>query len=127
MAPQLATPSRRGAGVRYERSRPEDEREQRFRCLRRHRPAKRQLDSSWKGVVAIEPPEVLEFGRHAVAGARRKRLEPLIYPTANRDAIMARPVVVVGAVAVRGLHPQVKSAYQVFAAVRQALAKRVVV
>jgi len=37
---------------------------------------------------------------------------------------MARPALVVGAVAVRGLHPQGKSAYQVFAAVRQALAKR---
>ena len=37
---------------------------------------------------------------------------------------MARPVLVVGAVAVRALHPQGKSAYQVFAAVRQRGAKR---
>jgi hypothetical protein len=106
------------AGVRDERSRPVNQREQIFRRLPSDVPAKRQLES-WCKTGVPSQPEVFCFGGHAKDRPYRERLEPLIQPTADRRWVIARPVMELGAVgvAVQRFYPQVEVVYHVFLAV----------
>ena len=104
---------RHGAGVGYERSRPVNQGEQIFRRLPRDVPAKRQLDA-WRKTGVPSQPEIFCFGGHAKDSPNRKRLEPRIHPTPNHERVIARPVMELGAGAVRRLYPQVEVVYRVF-------------